>query len=259
MNAIRKYSLGIICMAISFVSCEKVIDINLNDQDPQIVVEGNITNQPGPYTVSLTKTVNFSSSNEFPPVQQAIVKISDGTITEQLTEVSPGLYQTQQIVGTEGKTYVLLIETGGKTITAQSTMPAAVNLDSITFIQSAFASQTNPEYIPIPHFKDPATPGNFYRFKQRVNDTIDKSFLVDSDVLINGLAYQRPIFSQGVSMRAGDSLHLEFQCIDKPLYTYFTAINANASTTPANPTSNVVSALGFFSAHTTQLMHVKVE
>ncbi|MEJ0102288.1 MAG: hypothetical protein WDO19_06950 [Bacteroidota bacterium] len=32
-------------------SCTKVVDINLNDSSPQVVIEGNVTNAPGPYYV----------------------------------------------------------------------------------------------------------------------------------------------------------------------------------------------------------------
>ena len=49
--------------------------------------------------------------------------------------------------------------------------------------------------MPIPHFKDPISSGNSYRFKMTVNDTLDKTFFVDNDDLINGLEYQRPLFS----------------------------------------------------------------
>ncbi len=46
--------------SIVLYSCTKVININLNDASPKIVIEGNVTNVAGPYQVQITQTVNFS-------------------------------------------------------------------------------------------------------------------------------------------------------------------------------------------------------
>ena len=47
--------------AISFtvVSCEKVIQLELDDSDPVVVVEGNITTESAPYTIKLTRSKNY--------------------------------------------------------------------------------------------------------------------------------------------------------------------------------------------------------
>ena len=60
-----------------FGSCTKVINVNLNNANPNIVIEGNLNDGPGPYQVKLTQTVNFSDPNFFPPVTGAIVQITD--------------------------------------------------------------------------------------------------------------------------------------------------------------------------------------
>ena len=56
----------VFCLAVlSFCSCQKVIDLKLNDADIKYVVEGIITNEPGVCKVNLTqsnpfmKTINF--------------------------------------------------------------------------------------------------------------------------------------------------------------------------------------------------------
>ena len=50
--------------SILFLSnCTQVIDIDLNNSDPKIIVEGSITNEAGPYFVKLSKSVNFDQSN----------------------------------------------------------------------------------------------------------------------------------------------------------------------------------------------------
>src|SRR5690242_15907558 len=96
----------------SLVSCTKVISVNLNNANANIVIEGVVSDAPGPYEVKLTQTVNFSDPNIFPPVTGATVKITDSTlgITDILKEVVPGTYVTQKLLqGFTGHTYQLSV------------------------------------------------------------------------------------------------------------------------------------------------------
>ena len=60
-----------------FLSCQKVIDVDLNSSSPHIVIEGYISDQPGPYWVRISQTVNYNQPNTFPPVSGATVTLSD--------------------------------------------------------------------------------------------------------------------------------------------------------------------------------------
>ncbi|MBK7468427.1 MAG: DUF4249 domain-containing protein [Saprospiraceae bacterium] len=256
----KKLILSIIAFTILFSHCTKIIDIDLNTTDPKIIVEASINNQNGPYKVKLSKTVNFDQKNTYPPISNAIVTLTDDVNTDTLIEQKPGEYYSQNITGKTGKSYNLYININGEIITAKSTMPEIVPLDTITFLVSNFGPGRNEDediYVPIPHFKDPSKLGNYYRFKITVNDTLDKTFYVDNDDLINGLEYQRPQFGNDIFINKGDKLLFEMQCIDKATFDYFTSLNASigegpgGGTTPANPTTNLVgNATGFFSAHT---------
>jgi len=256
MKKITLYIFSIIALS----ACTKVINIDLNSSNEQIVVEAKIADDASPCTVKLSKTVNFSNPNMFPAVQGAVVKISDGTTTETLIETAAGVYETTSMLGVSGKTYSLSIVAEGKNITAVSTMPAPVPLDTILFLKSRFGNQNGEEtFITVPRFQDPPTPGNNYRFIQTINDSLDKTFSVDNDNVTNGLPYQRPNFTQGPKIRMGDSVHFEMQCIDRPIFDYFTSLNSNATTTPSNPVTNIVGALGYFSAHTVVRKSIQVK
>ena len=62
-----------------FTSCEKVIDVNLNDADKKYVIEGFITNQAGQCQVTITQTKSFDGDNNFSPVSGASVSITDNS------------------------------------------------------------------------------------------------------------------------------------------------------------------------------------
>src|ERR1035437_2386667 len=120
------------CLFLS--SCEKVITIDLNTVNPKMIVEGNNTNQPGPYLIKLSHSVNYYDPNVFPAVTGATVTISDNAgNTDLLSEIAPGNYITDSIKGIEGRTYFLKIVADGNTYTATSTMSFHVPIDSISF------------------------------------------------------------------------------------------------------------------------------
>ncbi|HEX7413182.1 MAG TPA: DUF4249 family protein, partial [Bacteroidia bacterium] len=125
----------LLAMTVLFLtSCTKVINIDLNSANPNIVVDAEITDQPGPYTVNLTQTVNFSDNNVFPAINGATVVISDNAgNSNTLTETVPGSgnYVTSTLQGTVGRAYSISISYNGKTYTAMSTMPGPVALDSV--------------------------------------------------------------------------------------------------------------------------------
>ena len=69
----------IIAIIISalFMSCEKVIDLDLNSAEPRIVIEGNITSDPGPYQVSITTSGDYYTAEGIMPVSGAEVIFVD--------------------------------------------------------------------------------------------------------------------------------------------------------------------------------------
>ena len=244
-------------------SCEKVIQVDLNSAAPQIVITGEVTNEPGPYTVKISKTVNFSSSNTFPAISGAKVKISDKNgLIDTLSEVLPGIYTTHYITGTPGNTYTLSVLAEGKEFTAASTMPQAVPFDSVTIQKIRFFN--NEQISAVVNFKDPAGLGNYYQFTQFLNGTELPSAFVLEDRLYDGKYISQNLFGDTTNFKTGDNLAVKMYCIDANIYSYFRTYrevtsNDNRSASPANPNTNISNgALGYFSAHTTETKKIKV-
>ena len=77
----------------ALVSCEKVIDINLNKINPKIVIEGNLSDRRGECKVVVSQSINFSDTNQFPGVINASISIREGQNTPvYLIQTSPGVY-----------------------------------------------------------------------------------------------------------------------------------------------------------------------
>ncbi len=131
------------CIAILFIltaigGCKKVIQVDLNDAAPQIVIEGEVTNGGGPFQIKISKTVNFSATNTFPPVSGALVQVRDSNngVVYIFNETTPGIYTSNGFSGSVNHTYALSAAVAGTIYTASSTIPAAVQLDSVSFVQN---------------------------------------------------------------------------------------------------------------------------
>lgn len=254
-------------ITILFASCEKEVDVDLNDSDPQIVIEGEITDQPGPYFVRISKSVNFSNSNTYPSVSGAIVSISDdnGNV-DRLTEVENGLYRTNTTVGASGKTYNLSVSINNINYSAISTMPQKVMLDSLKF--DRFRTPDGKDnYTTIPVYNDPITNGNNYRFLMTVDGVKDKTYYVDNDIIGNGITNVRGLINPDNEVALNSSIKFEMRCIDEPTYLYFNSLSQisgggpGGGVTPSNPPNNIKGgkALGFFAAYTTQSITQQVK
>ncbi len=252
----------ITCLAVLFFfsSCEKIVDLDLSNNIDKLVIDANITNQPPPYEVRLTKSVRFSEKNEYPPVKNAVVTITDNAgQSDTLTYTSDGKYLTKNLQGIEGRTYFLTIKMDGKTYTAESTMPKKVELDSLTI--SVFKINGEDKKFIIPNYVEPNYLGNYYRFLQTLDGKFDKNYYVFNDNLNNGKSNQRPLQNNDddFEIKSGSTVTIEMRCLSSNVYNYFFSLSQQAGgafgsgTAPANSPNNITGdALGIFSAHTKQ-------
>lgn len=256
-----KYSfLFIVCLLL--LSCEKVIDVNLKTVPAKLVIEGNITNEAGPYTVKLSKTVDYMGPNEFPSVSGAVVTISDNAgSTETLAETSPGIYQSARLKGTPGRTYELKVNTGGEEYTASSMMPVFVPVD--TLIQGEKKDFGDTKIAVQTWFHDPAGAEDYYRFSFTVNGKPSETIFTFDARLYDGNHMKYDLARDddeeeehnAPPIAAGDTVRVTLYHIDKQVHFYFLTLKQNSGDGPptalTNPVSNISGgALGYFSAHT---------
>lgn len=252
-----KFSFFLLISAFALTSCEEVIDVDLNTTDPKIVIEGSVTDQAEPFKVSINKTVNFDQANEYPAVSGALVTISDGTQTFTLNETAPGVYKTSDAQkGEPGRTYHLRVEAEGQVFEARSEMSALVKFDSLWQDKLNLGGQE--AITVVSGYQDPLGLGNYYRFVLWRNGSILSDIDVRDDKNSDGRTISQPIFVLSEDLEVNDTIRVEMQTIDKPIYKYFYALAASAgngpnASVPGNPVSNLSGgALGYFSAHTSQ-------
>jgi hypothetical protein len=256
----------IIGLLLLSASCQKVIDIDLNETNAKLIIEGIITDDSAvAQTVRISKSVNFSERNEFPGVSNANVTIIDNLGNSvSLAETSPGVYQTKMIAGVSGRTYSLNVFVEGKNYNATSTMPQKINLDNITIDAGVGPGLPNAK-VATPIFTDPLGLGNNYRFKLKKNKEESKSIFILDDLILDGGTNTRALTDPTLEFESGDTATVTMMCVDAAVRLYFFSLNQNgsgpdASAAPANPVSNIKGgSLGYFSAHTIQTKKVIVQ
>jgi|HubBroStandDraft_1064217.scaffolds.fasta_scaffold154531_2 hypothetical protein len=263
---IKTVATRFIFSAALLCSCQKIVQLNLKTATPQLVIQGEVTNAPGPYAVSISRSVGFYADNNFPPVSGASVTISDNTgVTDSLTEVTPGVYMTHTLQGVPGNTYSLSVTTGDSIYSSVSTMPQPVPLDSVTFrTMNGFGLS---QITAIVNFQDPADVMNYYEFIEYINGVeFTKEIFVFDDRLSSGKYISYGLRMDSAYLQKNDLLEVQMNCIDQNVYNYFNQLELSSGTgafntaaSPANPSSNISNgAFGYFSANTTQSMTVTV-
>lgn len=252
MKRTRIIYIVIVSVVCLLSSCEKVIDLKLDTSSSAIVIQGNVFDHPGPYAVKISKTVDFTDANTFPPVTDAKVSISDNVgNSELLIQSEAGTYLTSKLRGVPGRTYTLKVEIQGKIYTGSSTMPAAVGIDTVYFRKNIFdeGNQT------VLEFRDPIDVDNYYRVLEFVNDTLRPGFYIGNDKLYQGQEIVFTISSTSINsndpLKTGAKIRLQLECIDKNVFEYFRTSRGNngQAASPANPVSNLSEGvLGYFNA-----------
>jgi hypothetical protein len=262
LKAIFYYWLQIIILSagsLIFPACQKVINVDLNEAAPKIVIEGLITDKHGPYMLTLSKSGSYFNQPVLQTVTGAQVTITDDKDNvDSLKETAPGVYLTLNTKGFPGIKYTLKVIAENQEYDASSTMPSHVNIDSLRVFKSdaqrinfGGKPRNNPRVEIHCFFKDPLEK-NFYRIKVFKNDSISTdNYRLFDDQYTNGEYTEiRVAFAS-----AAANYRVELLSLDKSTYGYYRTLedllNTNPffGSTPANPDTDLSNgALGYFGA-----------
>ncbi|MBN2668619.1 MAG: DUF4249 domain-containing protein [Bacteroidales bacterium] len=233
------------------VSCEKVIDVDLNDANTQLVVDAFITDSIGWGQVRLSKTGSFYDNNALPTIDNATVKIEDSEGSEFLLQSKGnGLYENSFLKTMSGRGYTLQIDYNNQMVSSYAYTPTKVAIDSLSLESFDYGMPSEkPLYLVTAYFQDPPNESNYYRFRIFINGRLDDGFLNSDDKYFDGLYNDANL----TVAEEGDTVYIEMYCVDKANYDYFKTIgDASSTDTPGNPISNIEgeNAIGYFGAYT---------
>lgn len=274
----RKYILTLF-IVFGFISCEREINISVQNQTPKLVVDGRIENNQPPVIV-LSKSLNYFSSisqEELAAsfVHDAIITITDDLRTIQLKEyfvTDTGGYifyyytvdatrPLEAILGKFNTQYQLNIATSdGEEYISTTTIPTLAKTCDSIYWKPAPNNPDTSLCVLYGKFTDPPGLGNYVRYYTGVNG---QSFFpglnsVFDDQVVDGTSYTFEIpkgFNKSDTtkvssddfgfFRRGDQVTFKFSNIDKATFDFWRTwefsyqANGNPFSSPTKVIGNI--------------------
>ena len=158
-------------------SCVEPLEVDLQQDDDRLVINGMITDAPGPYYVTLTKTKALPyTPGVLPTVTDAAVVITDDEgYTALLTHTNGGVYKTNEAFrGRIGRAYTLSVTTrdGKKYVSAPETLTATPDIEKVSYEveeRLILDKENQPRNVfwlnAFADTKDPGGEKNYYRWE----------------------------------------------------------------------------------------------
>ncbi len=179
----------VIVILIGLFSCEDVIEVELNEAEPRLVIEASINwlkNTTGnEQEIKLSLSAPFFD-DEIPPANGATVSItdSDNTVFNFIEDTNSGIYQNSNFIPVINGTYSLNIVYEGEIYAATETLKSVVPID---FIEQNNDGGFSGEDIELKAFyTDPVDEENYYFFEFLSDLTPVPTLEVYEDRFTNG-------------------------------------------------------------------------
>ena len=258
------FFLLLILAGIFISGCEKVIDVDLNEASPALVIQGNLSSDQKVAEVKLTMTTSYFDTLSPEKVSGAKVTLEvDNGKKIVLNETLKGVYAAFGLRPVYDTKYRLTVETKDKTYQAESVLNPPVSIDSVTWEYDEGNSFFDAGYYLNVWFFDPPSIQNYYRIQIYRNGLLKRSMddlIVFNDRYVDGNKVEISLFNDPYYLN--DTVLVQLISLDKNAYDYFSTlgelINTNpGSAAPANPNTNFSNgALGYFSAWSSDTLEV---
>ncbi len=271
----------LITLAVPFLlwSCDVPIQLDLNQSESKVVIEGLVTDQPGRQYVKISRSVDFYDSGQV-RVTNAIVTVTDDLNQVFLFVHNPenkdertGYYvPVVDFVGQIGRTYTLTVNIDEETYNASDKLFSVSPLDKVDFRINE-EEKRDPEirgrfYETLIFTKEPPDTKDFYLFKLYRNDSIkygnaNDIYFSDDEYLSDNIdGFALPVF-----YAPGDIAKVEAYSISRSCYVFYSdmqkLLNNDGGlfgSPPANCRNNIDNgALGFFQASAMNIKEVVIE
>ncbi|UGS22376.1 DUF4249 domain-containing protein [Flavobacterium cyclinae] len=247
--------------SFSFLSCEDVVEIDLDTAPPRLVIDASIKWQKGTagneQTIKLTTTTDFYSST-IPTVSGATVFIIDGNGIQYDFIETPGTgnYVCTNFNPEIRQTYTLTVIHDSQVYTATESLIEVPTIDSIE--QNENGGITGNQIEVKFFYQDNGLIDNYYL----INFNASNALLPIIDVIDDEFFQGNQMFAYLANdLNAGDSIQLQLNGISQTYYNYMNILLGIAGTNggspfqtpPATVRGNIVNqtnfnnfALGFF-------------
>ncbi|RZJ53935.1 MAG: DUF4249 domain-containing protein [Flavobacterium sp.] len=252
-------------IAMLAVSCQDVVDVDLDTAAPRLVIDASIDWLKGTdgsqQRVKLTTTTGYYST-EIPAVSGATVFVTNSAdmVFEFIEDEGTGIYYCSNFIPVIDETYRLTVISGGQTYIATERLYAVPDIGEIT--QDNEGGFFNEDVELRYDFQDPAGIANWYMFRIDVPYLAYGDYNVSDDKFSDGNL--TPVIFYDDELKQGDVVTFRQYGISQRYYNYMNILISMATggsgggpfqSPPATLRGNVVNqtnesnyALGYFRA-----------
>jgi len=259
----------LLILSISLVSCEDVVDIDLQEGETLYVADAFITNESKQQLIRLTTTAPYFDNSLAPSIKGATVTVagSDGSLYNFTENINGYYIWTPSFAGEKidsiGVTYTLNVTIGNEFFTATSLLNPVPPIDSIAFEYDDDPKEDEDDGYTAEFFAtDIPNRTDFYWIKayqngKRVGGEGNFS-LTDKDAAFGDLADDGKLFifplrvftinENDTYYQLNDSIRVELLSINEEIHEFLEAVSVQTNngglfaTPPANVYGNILDA-----------------
>ena len=167
MRLFNNIQYAILLLTFGFISCTKVVDVEVPDAGSRLVIEASIDWEKGTsganQVISLSTSTPYFSENKNVPVIGALVTvIKENDSTRMVfTDRGDGNYVTEEFVAEENVSYTLEIEYNNQVYRARETM-TPLDAEIIEIEQTTENGFSLDDIEVTMHYNDPGNQSNYY-------------------------------------------------------------------------------------------------
>jgi len=275
-----KNILIIVLLSITLSACEKAVLLDLNQNTPRIIIEGQVTNHAGYQYVKITRSVGFYETGDSPAVEDAVVRVTDSEAIERDFIYNPrnsadsaGFYMPAiPFVGEIGKSYKLRVSVDEEIYEAEDELFPVTTIDSLTYRISVDEEEDPKDfgkfYEVLMFAREPQGTIDQYLFKFYRNDSL--KFYNDTDIYYADdefLGEKIDGVSSPIYYAPGDKARVEMYSISRNGFVFYNDLQLLLtndgglfSQPPSNSRTNLSNgALGFFQASALEIKEIVIK
>lgn len=203
-----------------FTSCLDVIEVDLEDATPRIVIDASIkweeNNAVNEQEIKISRTRNFFDDEEV-WVSDALIEVTDSNDnTIIFEETEPGHYKTHEFEADLDGNYQLHINLEGQTYRATETFVKRTSIDTI--VQGDDGGFTGGQKEVVVYFTDDADEENYYLVRFKTDFLAFPDVNLISDEFNNGNQISSSFSDE--NLKSGDVVEIELYSISKYYFDF---------------------------------------
>lgn len=214
------------------ISCEEVVEIELEESAPRLVVEASILWHKGTegniQIIKLTTTAPYFD-DEIPPAEGAEVSVvSETGKIYNFEEIDSGIYRNEQFIPKLNENYELSITYQDEKYTA---MESLIPVSELQFVEQTSNGGFGGEHTEFKvYYNDPAVVDNYYLFRFFFGNVSIQIY--DDEFTDGNLSFA---YFSNEDLVPGEEVGFEIQGISENFYEYIFILRSQAGTNGGGP------------------------